>query len=435
MKREYQKYVRKASKGNKPNGAEGNEDLRIPFDRSEVQRILSEALDNFATEMGRLMAIGLLEDEVKQLCGEWHVPDTKREMVRHGAQRGWVTIGGQKAAIKRPRVRYTKAGGAGEAHLPLYAQMQDRRTLTEAVLRRMVRGVSCRNYEGVVDCARGSFGVKRSSVSRAFRESMVERIRSLSERRWDGVRFAVIFIDGKDYAGEMMIAAVGIKTDGIKVVLGLRQGATENAEVVKDLLENLHKRGVATDKMTLFVLDGAKALSAGVRRVWGRYAFIHRCQVHKRRNVEQHLGEAYWPELRRRMGLAYKGDDYDQSLKVLKDTAKWLDGINPDAAASLREGMEETLTVIRLGIPALLRRSLASTNIIDSSFSTAQMISDRVKLWQEDGAMKWRWCAAGLSWAEEHYRRVPGYRFIPRLIAAMEEIGKTEGLDYRTEVG
>jgi putative transposase len=427
MKPEYRKYNVKSSRVS----TEKLGNIEIPFDRAAVQQILGEELHNFAVEMGRIAVIGLLEDEVRRICGEWHVPNDRRTLRRHGAQRGWVTVGGQKVSVLRPRVR--SADGRVEARLPLYERMQDRRLMTEAVLRRMLRGASCRDYRAVVDCARESFGVKRSSVSKAFQEGMAERIKRLSERRWDGVRFVAIFIDGKVYDGEMMIAVVGVKADGAKCILGLRQGATENTEVTKDLLEDLVSRGVVTEEMTLFILDGGKALRAAVKRVWGRYAVIQRCQEHKRRNLEGYLGEGYWPELGRRLAEAFKGNDYRQSLKVLENTVIWLKGINPDAARSLQEGMEETITVVRLGIPALLRRSLSTTNVIESGFSVADVVSGRVKRWL-NGEMRWRWCAAGLMCAEERFHRVQGYEQIPLLITALDELAKTEGLDSVVQV-
>jgi len=431
MKREYRKYNPESSSKAKPDVSNQNDDLEIPFDRTEVRHILSKELDNFAVEMGRKLVIGLLEDEVRRLCGDWHTPDPKRTVTRHGAQPGWVILGGQKATIKRPRVRFTE--GRGEASLPLYAQMQDPRIMTAAIMRRMVRGVSCRNYEGVVDCARKSYGVKRSSVSKAFVETMADEVRQFCERRWDGIRFVAIYIDGKAYAGEMMIVALGLKADGTKAILGLRQGATENADVVKDLLADLVARGVAADQMTLFVLDGAKALTAAVKRVFGRYGLIQRCQVHKRRNIMKYLGKAHWSELRRRLAKAYNCEDYDQALGQLRNTVAWLRGINRDAAGSLEEGLAETLTVTRLGIPALLRRSLVSNNLIESPFSTAATLGGRVKRWK-DSDMRWRWCVAGLTQAERHFRRTPGYKYIPRLIVALDEIGRSGGLDQTTQV-
>lgn len=431
MKKQYRKYGRKSSRKGKQQQLPSPAAFEIPLDREDVQQLLSEGLHSFATEMGRLAAIALLEDEVSQLCGEWHKPRSDRQITRYGAQPGWVAIAGQKVSIPRPRVR--KTGGRGEVRLSRYEQLQQRRPMSEAILRRMVRGVSCRDYEGVVDKVPTSFGIKRSSVSRHFKASLAGKLKKLSERRWDGTRFVAIFIDGKVYAGYTMVVALGVKADGTKWVLGLRQGATENAEVVKDLLEDMAQRGVAVDQMTLFVLDGSQALASGVRRVWGRYAVIQRCQIHKRGNIKHYLDEKYWGELDRRLNEAWYGNDYEQSLAILKQTVKWLEGINPDAARSLREGMAETLTVVRLQLPPLLRKSLSNTNIIESAFSLAARLSDRVKWWRR-GVMRWRWCAAGLMSAEERFHRVSGYEQIPLLIAALDAIGKQEGLDFKSQV-
>jgi putative transposase len=427
LKKQYLKYFPKSSRGD----LRDRETIEIPLDQAQVHELCRSEVHDLVTDIGLLGAISFLEDEVSQLCGEWHDRQTNRTMTRYGAQPGWVTVGGQKVTITRPRVRY--ANGGGEVRLSRYKRFQHEKNLGQVVMRRMIRGVSCRNYEGVVDDMRKSRGIKKSTVSRRFIAGMADRIKKLTERRWDGTRFVAIFIDGKAYDGEMMIVSVGVKADGTKILLGLRQGATESAEVCKDLLEDLQSRGVATDQMTLFVLDGSQALRAAVKRVWGRFALIARCQVHKRNNIKKYLAEEYWGELNRRLNEAWYGDDYDSSLVKLKRTADWLEGINPDAARSLREGMEETLTVVRLGIPDLLRQTLSSTNVIESAFSVCGTASDRVKRWKS-GEMRWRWCAAGMMFAEEKFRRVKGYRFIPKLIAALDEIARKEGLDSKSQV-
>jgi len=391
------------------------------LDRGDVLEALQEGLHSLAVGIGRVVAVGLLEDEVSEVCGERYgrVP-AGRKASRHGGQQGWVMVDGQKVPLLRPRARC--ADGSGEVRLERYRELQQPRRLRETVLRRILHGVSGRNYEQVVGQVRGSFGVKRSSVSRAFVRATAERVRELCERRWDGERFAVIMIDGKSFAREMMVAALGITADGTKQILGLRQGATENAQVCKELLEFLRERGVATDVPTLFVLDGAKALRAAVKSVWGEQALVHRCQVHKKRNIKAYLARQHWPELERRLAEAWGTENYQQALALLKQTAGWLDRINPDAAASLREGMVETVTVVRLGVHKKLRKTLASTNVIESAFSVAEQVTGRVKRWR-GGDMRWRWCTAGLLHAEQHFRRVDGYRHIGALLAALDRIG------------
>jgi putative transposase len=398
----------------------------LVLDREELVEMMQDSLTEFATQMGLKVACVLLEDEVDQRCGSRYQRVPERTVTRYGHQRGVATIAGQKLPLRRPRVRFTRQ--CGEAELDTYALLQSPDAMPQSVLKRLVRGVSCRDYEGVVDLAREGFGVRKSSVSRSFVKASAEEVRQLSERRFDGVRFPVIYIDGVPYAGEMMVCALGIAEDGTKHILGLRQGATENAEVCVSLLEELCDRGVATDRPTLFVLDGAKALRAAVKRVWGRLAAIQRCQAHKKRNVRAHLPQKHWQELSRQMSLAYHATDYNAALRRLKLTARWLDRISPDAAASLREGMEETLTVVRLGAPELLRKTLATTNPIESAFSVAQNVTARVKRWR-DGDMRQRWCTAGLLRAESKFRRIKGHRHMPQLLKALDRIVLGKGLD------
>jgi putative transposase len=400
--------------------------IQLLLDPEEMVAMLRDSLTEFATEVGLKVARLLLDDEVEQRCGVRYERVAERTVTRYGRQRGVVVIAGQKLPIERPRVRYTQR--CGEAELENYARLQSPEAMPQAALKRLVRGVSCRDYEGVVDLAREGFGVKKSSVSRSFVKASAKEVRQLAERRFDGVRFAVVYIDGTPYAGESMIAALGIREDGQKRLLGVRQGATENAAVCTALLEDLCARGLDTSSPTLLVLDGAKALHAAVKRVWGRNALIQRCQVHKKRNVQQHLPQKHWPELSRQLNAAYHATDYDQALKGLKTTARWLERLNPDAAASLREGMEETLTVVRLGVPELLRRTLATTNPIESAFSVAENVTSRVKRWR-DGDMRKRWCTAGLLRAESKFRRVKGYRHMPQLLRALDRLVPAKGLD------
>lgn len=401
--------------------------LQLSLDREEIVSLLQCSLDLFAIEVGRRVAIGLLEDEVEQRCGPRHEwGQAERQATRHGQQPGYVCVGGQKIAISRPRVRSTQ--GQGEVALERYTQLQQPDALPQAFLQRMVRGVSTRDYEGVIDRARAGFGVKKSSVSRGFVKASGQSLQAWMQRSLADTRFLVVFLDGVEYAGETMIVALGVTPGGQKIVLGLRQGATENAVVVTALLEELAERGLEVTQPTLFVLDGAKALVAGVKRVFGQNAVIQRCQVHKRRNVKAHLAESHHAELDRRLSAAYRSSDFTKARAVLEATVRWLQKINPDAAASLEEGLEETLTVVRLGVPDLLRGTLSSTNVIESALSVTQSVTARVKRWR-DGDMRRRWCSAGLQRAEAKFHRVDGYRQLPHLAAALA----THTLDSQAE--
>jgi len=403
-------------------------EAQAPLNMAGLVEMARQSLSSFATEVGLIVAHRLLEDEVTQRCGERHERRVDREQTRFGHQRGYITIAGQKAPVAKPRVRYTDR--RGEAELERYALLQSSDALPQAALQHLVNGVSTRRYEKVVNLAREGFGVKKSSVSRGFVRASAAEVRQLAERRFDDERLAVIFIDAQPYAGEMMVVALGITTSGEKRILGLRQGATENAAVVTSLLEELRERGVKTDAPTLFVLDGAKALVAAVVRVWGKFAVIQRCQVHKRHNVEAHLSEKYHEELRQRLNAAYHEMNETQAITLLREAVRWLRRISPAAAASLEEGLEETLTVVRLGVPELLRQTLATTNPIESAFSVAESVTRRVKRWR-DGDMRERWCVAGLLDAESRFNRIKGYKHLPQFLAALQRLTVPETLDNK----
>lgn len=410
MKRAYQKRT-----PSRPRAGALNEAIQLMLDPAELIRQLQESVHTFGVEMGRLVASRLLEDEVQQICGGRYERVEGRRTSRHGRQQGWISIAGQKVRMERPRVR----AGEQELLLERYGLMQRKEAMPEAALQRMIRGVSTRDYAGVVDTARAGFGVGRSSVSRGFIDASRAEVEELMRRRFEGVRFPAIFIDGVEYADTTMVVAVGLTEDGQKRILGFREGASENAEVCKSLIEDLCERGLCREEVTVFVLDGSKALRKAVLAAWGRFAIIQRCQLHKKRNIEAHVPDRHWDEIRRRLNEAYNETDYNRALKILKNTAALLDRISPDAAASLREGMEETITLIRLGVPAELRVHLGSTNIIESALSTSQKVARNVKRWRK-GDMRRRWCAVGLLVAEEKFRRVKGYKHMKRFVEIID---------------
>jgi putative transposase len=391
--------------------------IQLCLDRDETILLLQDKIRSFAIDVGLRVAQRLLIEDVDRLCGPRSQRDPDRTAVRHGQQPGVVTIAGQKIRVTRPRVRSVDKGT--ELPLPMYELMQREEAMPEAALKRMVHGVSCRNYEKVIEAAQDGFGVKRSSISRAFVKASAQEVAAFAERRFDGERFVAIFVDGVEYAGEMMIVALGVLPTGDKQILGIRQGATENAAVTTALLENLVERGVRVEVPTLFVLDGAKALRAAVNRVWGQMAVIQRCQVHKKRNVQAHVPDRYKEELNRRLTAAYTEPHHATAIAHLEGTVRWLSKINHDAAASLSEGLEETLTVTRLGLGKTLRRTFATTNAIESALSMARRMTNRVTKWR-DGDMRHRWCTAALRDGEKRFKRVKGYRELGKLVEALE---------------
>jgi transposase-like protein len=400
--------------------ASESEEVAIRLNRAELERLVNEELHRSALSIGVMVISELLEQEVKQICGERRRRTATRGGHRYGSQPGYVVLGGQKVRINKPRVRTTNS--RREVQLAVYARLQQVDVIDKGVMRRLVRGVSCRNYRSVVETITESVGVKRSSVSRAFVRATAERVREFYTRRFTGTRFAAIFIDGVHFKGQMLLAALGVNSEGSKVVLSVRQGATENARVCMDLLEELRERGVCTELKTLFVLDGSKALHAAVERVWGAQAVIQRCQVHKMRNVRAYVSKELWSEVQAQMRKAYAEKDAAKGRKRLETTAKWLDRVAPAAARSLREGLDETLTVASLRLPAKLVRSLITTNPVESPFQRIRSVSARVTRWT--GEMRIRWCITGLLEAEERFNRISGAKDIDKLVDALDRLDR-----------
>ncbi len=406
--------------------------LQMPLSREERLAMLQDGLNSLACQLGLMAAQEMLQAEVEDLCGPMHQRQAERSASRWGSQGGTVVLGGRKVPIQRPRARLTSGR---EALLETYQWLQSPEAMPENALRRMVRGVSCRDYEGCLEPMTQGFGTKRSSVSRGFVKASAKGMQSLAERRFEGQEFVAVFIDGMPYGGEMLVVALGVLAGaeaGKKLILGLRQGATENTQVCTDLLTDLRDRGLSFEDPMLFVLDGSKALAAAVKRLCGPQVQIQRCQQHKTRNVLGYLAEKYHDDIRGRMAEAYACKDWREGQRKLNTLAAWLMRINQDAAGSLREGLDETLTVARLGLPALLARSLVTTNPIESAFSVAGKVTSRVKRWR-GGDMRQRWATAGLMRAEAAFKRLKGYREIPVLQAALRR-AVNSGVDIEDAV-
>ena len=363
----------------------------------------------------------LMEEEVDDVVGAKGKWNPERTAVRHGHEAGAVTLGGRRVAVERPRVR--TADGSSEIELATYQHFADRDPLARVVLERMLAGVSTRRYprtqdpvgEEVETRARST---SKSSVSRTFVERTREALGELMGRQLGDLRLAVMMLDGLELKGRMMIVALGITTQGVKIPLGLWEGSTENATVATALLADLVERGLDPEQGMLFVLDGSKALRKAVRSVFGEVP-VQRCLWHKERNVLGHLPERDRPQVKARMRRAWRETDYPRALEQLRQLAGELDHTHPGAAASLREGMEETLTVIKLGIKGKLRRTLESTNACESMIDTVRRTQRNVKNWGS-GEMGLRWTASGMREAEQQFRKVIGYTDLPRLAVAIE---------------
>ena len=395
-----------------------SEQVTLRLSRSEINRLVNEELHRSALSIGVMVISELLEHEVKRLCGERRRRNEQRQAYRYGTQPGYVVLGTQKVRLARPRVRTRDC--KREVQLEVYRRLQQTDVIDEAVMRRLVRGVSCRNYGSVIDTIRESVGVSRSSVNRAFVRASEQRVREFYARRFEGTRFVAIFIDGVQFKRQTVIVAIGVTAKGSKVVLSVRHGATENARVCMDLLEELRQRGVCTEVPTLFVLDGSKALRAAVERVWGEYAVVQRCRLHKMRNVRAYVAEELWSEVLNQMRSAYAEKDVTKARRRLTTLARWLDRVAPAAARSLREGLEETLTVASLRLPAKLARSLTSTNLVESPFERVRSITRRITRWSGD--MRIRWSVTALLEAEQRFIRISGANCTDKLTAALDRL-------------
>jgi transposase-like protein len=364
----------------------------------------------------------LIEAEVDEVVGPKgrHIPD--RTAVRHGHESGEVTLGGRRVPVSRARAR--TADGEHEVELGTYAHFAARDRLTDVMLERMLAGVSTRRYARTgepvgseIDAI--SRSTSKSAVSREFVSRTRENLIELMSRPLGDLRLAVLMLDGIELKGRCCIVALGIDSDGVKHPLGLWDGSTENATVATTLLANLVERGLDVEQGVLVVIDGAKALRKAVHDVLGVHTPVQRCVRHKERGVLAHLPERDRPLVRRRLRAAWALDDHDRALDQLRALADELAHSHPGAAASLREGMQETLTVTRLGVRGRLKRTLASTNPCESMIETVRRVARNVKRWQ-NGDMCLRWTAAGMLEAEAQFRRVIGHGDLAKLAIAVE---------------
>jgi putative transposase len=363
----------------------------------------------------------LMEEEVDDVVGPRGKHDADRMAVRHGREDGEVTLGGRRVPVKRPRVR--SADGEAEVPLATYQHFADRDPLSRLVLEQMLAGVSTRRFgrtrEPVGSEVEASArSTSKSSVSRDFVAKTTEQLIGLMSRRLDDIRLAALMLDGIELKGRCCVVALGIATDGVKIPLGLWDGSTENATVAKELLSNLVARGLDLHQGVLCVIDGAKALRKAIDEVLGPVP-VQRCIRHKERNVLGHLAERDRPAVKQRLRRAWAEVDHDRALSQLQTLAGELEHSHPGAAASLKEGMAETLTVTRLHIRGALKRTLQSTNPCESMIETVRRTSRNVKRWQS-GEMCLRWTAAGMLEAERQFRRIIGHADLARLALAVE---------------
>lgn len=401
---------------------------RVQAALGELAGAAREGLLALSVGVGLGVMHELMAEEVEEVCGPRGKHDPERVAYRHGSDEGEVTLGARRVGVRRPRMRAKDEGG--EVPVETYEHFAARDVLSAVVLERMLAGVSTRRFvrtqepvgEEVEAQARST---SKSAVSRTFVARTAQTLKDLMSRRLDDVRLAVLMLDGVVLKDHTNVVALGITTDGVKVPLGLWEGSTENKTIATALLADLVDRGLDVEQGVLVVIDGSKALRAAVNAVLGPRTPVHRCVRHKERNVLEHLPERDRPEVKRRLRRAWAREDHKQALGELQALSAELERSHPGAASSLREGMQETLTVTRLGVKGALKRTLQSTNPCESMIECVRRSSRNVKRWQS-GEMSLRWTAAGMLEAEQQFRRIIGYDGLAKLALAVErEITQT----------
>jgi transposase-like protein len=389
---------------------------------AELASAAREGLLALAVGTGLQVLQVLLEEDVARLVGPKGRHDPDRAAVRHGTEPGKVTLGGRRVRVRRPRVR--TADGTGELEVPTYQVFAATDLLDQLAVERMLAKLSTRRYRVGLEpvgtqVEHAATSTSKSAISRRFVTATEHALADLLAADLTGLELVALLVDGIRVAEHTCVVALGITMDGTKVPLALAEGATENAAVTRDLLVGLRDRGLDVTRPLLVVIDGAKALRRAVTDVFD-HPVIQRCQLHKLRNLTDRLPDAVASTVAKRMRAAYRNPDPLVAQAELEALARELDRSHPGAAASLREGLAETLTIGRLGVPPTLARTLRSTNTIESMIEICRDHAANVKRWR-DGQMVLRWVAAGMGEAAKQFRRVNGYLHLPALRAALDQ--------------
>jgi transposase-like protein len=393
-----------------------NGQLLLPMvDLIEQSRMAVEELIDVA---GRVTIEAVLNLSAQQVAG---VPSQGKrkegEVNWHGTQRGSVYLSQRKLPVEKPRLR-TKGKRGKEVAVPAYEAMQDRQAMGTRMLDVLMRGVTTRQYQHVIPEMAETVGVCKSSVSRETIVAAEKELERLTERRFDQLDLLIIYLDGIVFGDHHVIGALGVDAEGHKHLLGIQEGATENAAAVKDLLERLVEQGVDPKRKRLFVIDGSKALRTAINSVFGTDNPVQRCRQHKLRNVLDRLPEDQKDQVKSLMKAAWRLGHKEGMAKIRK-LSEWLERECPAAAASLLEGLEECFTINRLELPASLHRCLATTNVIESPHAGVRMRTNRVSRWK-DAAMVLRWVASAFLATEKSFRRIMGYKDLWALKAILD---------------
>lgn len=377
--------------------------------------------------LGLAEIYALLDEEVRHLAAErYERNEAKRQGRRHGTNPGSVQLGGQRVPIRVPRVR----GEEGEIPLTSYRKLRGDGEVDDLLLRRVLYGISCRDYESAAESIPGAIGLSSSTVSRRFVQASAKQLRAFQERDISEEDVVAIFLDGKTFAEDMMVVALGITMEGQKRMLGFVQAGTENERVLTQFLRSLVDRGLDVSQGILVIIDGGKGLRAGVRKCFKERSVVQRCQWHKRENVVSYLPRSEQAAWRKRLQRAYERPTYAEAKEALEKILTELDEVNQSAAASLREGLEETLTLHRLGVFGKLGRSFKTTNCLESINSQVENRCRKVDAWK-NSSQKQRWLASALLDIEPRLRKVMGHKHLPALREALMKELKLEAGETR----
>lgn len=382
--------------------------------------LTSREIQTMLMERGRLAALSfgmeLLEQEVGLLCGRPFERKAGSLCYRGGSEKTRLVIDGAKYQVRRPRVR----GENGECELETLNRLHDKDLFDDRIADRMMNGVTTRNYDGVISAYANKLGVKKSSVSRAFKRASQEHLDEINHSKLDGYTFVAIVIDGIEFAGRTIVGALGVTAALQKIPLGIREGSTENSEVVRDLLSSIMERGFKLHCAKLLaILDGSKALRKGLNDIFGDRVITQRCWIHKLRNLLSYAPQAHHRQIQWRMKKLMSIVNYAEALKELDSITTWLSTISVEAEGSMREVGEELLTLHKLGITGPLRKSLSTTNMIESLLSVVRRKTNRVTNWDRDRTQILRWVAASICSHQTKMRRVTGFRDGVKLVVAL----------------
>ena len=417
MRKQYQISKRRAAEKFQNWAATNTVPIQLTFPTAGIVELAQQSLGDLIRAVGKTFIETVMEAEVQGLVGQRSQPNFNREAYRWGTESGYCIVDGQRVPIDRPRVRSREHNK--EIPLGSYEMFQKSSLIEETVWQKIMHGLTMRSYKEVIQQFADAYGIEKSTTSEHFIQASRAKLEQLMKRSLANLSLIAILIDGTIFKGQHLIVAIGLDRFGSKVVLGLRQGATENATVVEGLLGELAERGINFQVPRLYLVDGSKAIRRGILTYAGDAAFIQRCQVHKIRNVCEYLPEAQRPAVKFRMRAAYlktEASDAKQALYRLHDE---LMTENPSAAGSLAEGLEETLTVSELRLTPKLRQALSSTNAIESSFSVVERICSQVKRWQGSDH-RLRWVGSALLFAESRWSKMRGYRHLPVLVNALD---------------